>query len=138
MAGNEHQAKKVVADVIVESRIEVGHRGVLPGFELVTQLLMLALEELVAAQSVDGAMLGGCHQPGSRFVGHAGFRPLLERSNERVLREILGDPDVTDYARQTANESSRLDLPDRLDGAMCIGSRHGYQSHHLPPPVQVR
>ena len=80
---------------------------------------------------IDGAMLRGGHEPGARVVRDARLRPLLERGDEGVLREFLGKTDVAHDPRETGDEPGRLDPPDCVDRAMCIGSRHGYRSHHL-------
>ena len=86
---------------------------------------------LRAAQPVDGAVLGGGHQPGAGLVGDARSRPLLERGDERVLRQLLGHADVAHHAREAGDELGLLDPEDRVDGVMGIGSRHGYRSQHL-------
>ena len=103
----------------------------LPGLDLAAESLVLAFEQLVAAQVVDGAMLRGGHEPGARVVRDADCRPLLERGDEGILREFLGKTDVAHDPRETGDDPSRLDPPDRVDRAMCIGSRHGYRSHHV-------
>ncbi len=64
------------------------------------------------------------------LVGDARLRPLLERGDQGVLRQLLGQADVAHHAGQAGDEPGRLDAPDRLDGAMGIGSRHGHRSHH--------
>ena len=92
---------------------------------------MLALEPLVATEEIDGAMLRGGHQPRARIVRDSRFRPLLERGDESVLREFLGEANVAHDPRESGDDSGRLDPPDCVDGAVCIGSRHGYRSHHL-------
>ena len=46
--------------------------------------------------------------------------------------KIFGNAHVTNDPRETGDEPCRLDPPDRVDGAMCIGSCHYYRSHHLP------
>ncbi len=69
--------------------------------------------------------------------GHARRRPLLECRDQRVLREILGQPDVVHDTGESGNQLRRLDAPDRVDGAVGVGSRHGSQSHHAQRPVQV-
>ena len=56
--------------------------------------------------------------------------PLLERGDERVLREVLGEADVAHDAREAGDEPRRLDPPDRVDGAMGVGSGHSYRSDH--------
>ena len=85
---------------------------------------MLALEQRVAAEEVDRAVLGGGHQPGARVVRDARLRPLLERGDESILRELLGEADVAHHPREPGDESGRLDPPDGVDRAMCVGSRH--------------
>ena len=50
MAGGEDEAQQVVADVVVEGRVEIGHGRSCCGLELVAELLVLALEQLVAAR----------------------------------------------------------------------------------------
>ena len=100
------------------------------GLDLAAELLVLALDQLPPAQAVDGAMLGGGHEPGARLVRDARLRPLLERGDERVLRQLLGEADVAHHAREAGDELGLLDAEDRVDGAMGIGSRHGYRYHH--------
>ena len=63
--------------------------------------------------------------------GMPDFGPLLERGDERVLRQLLGEADVAHHAREAGDELRLLDAPDRVDGVMCIGSRHGYRYQHL-------
>src|SRR5207249_11297831 len=53
------------------------------------------------------------------------LRPLLERGDERVLREILGQPDVTHYPGESGDEPGGLDPVDRVDRATCIGRHRG-------------
>ena len=48
MTGREHQAQEVVADVVVDRGVEIRHGHLLLGLELVTELLVLALEQLAA------------------------------------------------------------------------------------------
>ena len=100
--------------------------------ELAADLLVLALEHLVPAQPVDGAALGGGHQPGAGLFGNARLRPLLERGDQRVLRQLLGEADVAHHAGEAGDELRLLDPPDRVDRAMdvgrrCIGSHRGYR-----------
>jgi len=51
---------------------------------------------------------------------------LLERGDERILCEILGDTDVAHYSRQPGDEPGRFDPPDGVGGTMGIGSCHSY------------
>ena len=124
MAGNEDQPQQIVADRIVERVIEVRRMGILVDRQLAADLLVLALEHLVAAQMVEGAPPGGRHQPGARPLRHALARPLPERRDQRLLRELLRQADIADDARQPGNELRLLDAPDSVDRAM-DGGRGG-------------
>src|SRR5437588_261380 len=92
---------------------------------------MFAFEKFVPAKVIDRAMLRGGHEPGAWVIRDARLGPLFERGNESVLRELLGKADVAHNARQPGDDPGRLDSPDRVNRAMCVGSRHGYPSHHL-------
>ena len=83
---------------------------------------MLALEERVSPEVIDCAVLGCGHKPGSRIVRDARLRPLFERSDESILREILGDAYIAHNSRETGDESRRLDPPYRVNRTMCISS----------------
>ena len=70
MAGGEDQAQQVVADVVVEGRIEI-RCSLLLHLELAAELLLLALQALAAADQVDSPVLGRAHEPGARPVRDA-------------------------------------------------------------------
>jgi hypothetical protein len=127
MARYEHEAQEVVADVIVERGVEIRHSHLPLSFELATKLLVLALKPFVSAERVDRAVLSCGHEPSARIVGDARLRPLLERRDESVLREFLGKTNIAHDPRKTGDDSGRLDSPDRIDGAVCIGSCHDYR-----------
>src|SRR6185437_13217906 len=131
MTGREHEAQKVVAHVIVDRGVKIRYGHLLLDLKLVADLLMLALQPLVTAQEVDGTMFRGGHQPSARIVRDARLGPLLKRGDESILRELLGEANVAHDAREASDEPRRLDPPDRVDYAMCIGSRHFYRSQHL-------
>ena len=59
MAGSEHEAQEIVANMIVERGIEIGLRRLLLDLKLVTELLMFSFEQLVAAEEIDRSMLRG-------------------------------------------------------------------------------
>jgi hypothetical protein len=50
---------------------------------------------------------------------------LLERRDQRILGELLGNADVAHHAREPGDQLGLLDAEDRLDSAMFIGRRHG-------------
>ena len=91
MAGDEHEAEQIVADLIVEGRVEIRLPRLLLDFELIAELLMLAFAQAVAAEDVDRPMLGGGHEPCAGIVRNAGLGPLLERRDEGVLGKFLGE-----------------------------------------------
>src|SRR3979490_1906 len=138
MAGYEYEAQEVVANVIVDRGFEIRHRHLLLGLDFAAEFLVLALEPLVSAQEIDCAVLRRSHQPGARVVRDARLRPLLERGDESVLRQLLGMADVTHDPRETRDDPGGLNPPDCVNHAMCIGSRHGYRSHHLYPASASR
>ena len=123
MACGEDQPQQVIADVIVECGVEVRGRGVLRDLQLVAELLMLALEQRASAQQVDGAVLRRRHEPRAGIARNARFGPLLERGNQRVVREVFGQPDIADDARQPGDEAGRFDSPDCVDCASACRSR---------------
>ncbi len=78
--------------------------------------LVLAIDHLLAAQHVDRAMLRSRDEPRAWIVGHARRRPRLDRRDQRLLREILGEADVAHDPHEAADEPRGLDPPDGLDG----------------------
>ena len=135
MTRDEDEAQQVVADVVVERGFEIGRGELALDREIVAVFLVLAALQLVAAQPVERAVLRRRHQPGARIVRDARLGPALERDDERVLRELLGDADVAHHAREPRDQPGRLDAEHRLDRAMGIGSRHDSRSEQLLPRV---
>src|SRR5450432_2021108 len=99
MTGDEQEAQQVIANVVVESGIQIRH-GHLFGAKLAAKLLMLAIEKLGPAEMVHRTMFGGGHEPGARVVRDARLRPSLERGDESILREILGKTDIAHDPRE--------------------------------------
>ena len=90
MAGDEEQAEELVAEVVVERRLDPGRAGV-GLLELAADLGVLQGAHPVAAETVDRPAAGRRHQPGAGVARHAGLRPFGERDDEGVLRQLLGD-----------------------------------------------
>src|SRR6266481_828655 len=101
MAGYEHEAQEVVAEVIVEDGVEIRHRHLLLGPEFATKLFVLALKSLGSAQEIDRTMFRGGRKPCSRVIGDAGLRPLLKRGNKSILCEFLGQTHIAHDPRDT-------------------------------------
>src|SRR5712691_12667354 len=119
MARHEDEAEEVVPDVLVDSRIEVN--ALMSPLNVATDLFVLALERLAAADQIDCLMLRGSHQPRAWLLRHAGDGPLLERGHQCVLRELFGCCEIANDASQPGDEPGRLDAPDRFDRAVRLG-----------------
>jgi hypothetical protein len=133
VAGGEDQAQQVVADVVVDRGVELGLAGLLLDLELAPELLVLALEPLAPTDEVDRTTLADGHEPGARAVRDARLGPLLQRCDERVLCEVLGQADVAHHSGEAGDEPGRLDPPDRIDRAMDGGGRHRAPTAAPPP-----
>ena len=119
VTAGEDEPQQVVGDVVDLERALVAGECDL---ELAHELLLLALERGGPPQRVDRAVLGGGHEPGARVVRDARLRPRLQRGDQRVLREVLGEADVADDAGQARDQPGGLDPPDRVDRA--LGGAH--------------
>ena len=137
MTGYEHETQEIIADVIVECGIGIRHGDRVLGLDRAAELRLLALEQGSPAQKIDGPVLGGGHEPGARIVRDARLWPALERDQQSVLGKLLGKTDVAHDPHEAGNEPRRLDSPDRIDGAMCIGSRHGCRYTIFSPSAQA-
>ncbi len=131
MARCEHQSQQVVADIIVKSGVEIGH-SVLLLQQLVAEFLVFPIEQAVTAEVVDCPVFCGGRQPGAGVPRHALGGPLLERGDQRVVRQVFGDADVADHARQAGDDLRGFDTPDRFNGSMDVGCGHRHPSNHLP------
>ncbi len=127
VAGGEDETQQVVAHVVVERRGQVRVVDIRGRPADLGELLPVAG---APAQQVDGAVLGRRHQPGAGVVRHPVRRPPLQRDDQRVLGQLLGEADVADQARETRDDPGGLDPPDRLHHAAGIGGRHGHRSSH--------
>src|SRR5205823_6132445 len=127
IAGDEHEAQQVVADGIVDCGVEI--RPPVPtDLDLVPELLVLTVEHLAAAQLVDRAMLRGGHEPGSRVVRDTRLGPALERYDERVLCQVLGQADVAGDPSEPGDQPGGLDAPHRVDRVVRVGLGHRLRS----------
>ena len=134
VAGGEDQPQQVVVDVVGSAGSPVGGGT---SSRVAPDLGQLAGVRLLAAYEVDRAVLGGGHEPGARLVRDARLRPLLQRGDQGVLRELLGDADVPHDAGDTGDDPRGLDPEYRFDrfGRACC--RHGHPSEQ-PRSRQAR
>ena len=58
------------------------------------ELSGLASQAFGAPEMIDAAPLGDGHQPRCRVLRDAGCRPLLQRGNECVLRQVLSERQI--------------------------------------------
>ena len=126
MAGREDQAQQVVVERVVDRRGQVGVLVLAAALELEPQLLRLAVVHAGAPQPVDRPVLGGGHEPGARVVRDARLGPLLERGDERLLGEVLGEADVAHDPRDAGDQPCRLDPPDAVEGAPDVAHGAAY------------
>ena len=68
-------------------------------------------------------MLGRGHQPRAGVARHTAGGPLLERGDQRIVRKIFGDRDVTHDAREAGDDLRRFHPPDGVDGVRDVGAR---------------
>ena len=115
VAGHEDEAQQLVAEIIVHSRFDGVGRAVVRLVERPRDLLVLALAHLVAPEGIDRATFGDGHQPGARIGRNAGGRPLGQRDDQRVLRQLLGTIDIPDDAGQARNEPGPFNAKGRFD-----------------------
>jgi hypothetical protein len=71
MAGREHEAQKIVADVVIDRGIEIGSGHFLLNVDLTAELLVFLFEPFAATEEIDRSMLGGGHEPSARVVRDA-------------------------------------------------------------------
>src|ERR1700688_2586366 len=122
MAGDEYQAEKVVANVIVDRGFQTSHGGLLPGIDFASKLFVFTFEKFCAAEGVNCAMLRRGHEPGARIIRDARLWPTFESGDECILCEVF---------RETDDEAGRLDSPDCVNRAMDVGGHEHHRSKHL-------
>ena len=104
MAGDEHQPEEIVADVVIDRHVTLGHGEILLDLEIAPDHVVLLRQERLPTHEVDRPPPADGHEPGARVVRDTLRGPLLERRDERVLGEILGEAHVADDASQPGDE----------------------------------
>jgi len=74
-------------------------------FDVAGEFFGLESQPFVASQPFDRPSLRSDHEPGTRIQRNAFRGPLLERGDERVVRDLFGGSDIAhvDSIRQTAS-----------------------------------
>ena len=132
MAGGEDQPQQIVAQIVVVERARCAPparpMALLPRRESRAELFVLAP---AACRAAARRWRGSSRWPSARRRGFRGrrSRPPLERRDQRVLSELLGQADVAHHARQGREEPGRLDPPQRLNPAPRLFRR----GCHRPP-----
>ncbi len=120
MAGCKDQPKHLVADVIIKRRVQIGHRLLLR-FQFARNHLVFTREHAGTAQVVQGAAFGRRHQPRPRPFRNAAHRPMLERRQQRVLRQLLRQRHITQHFGKAGDKARLLDPPDGKNCALDFG-----------------
>ncbi|MGB7052182.1 MAG: hypothetical protein WBG41_11480 [Acidimicrobiales bacterium] len=110
MTGGEDQSQDVIVDVIGINRIRWKH--VCNGSPDFGQLASVGL---LPAHEIDGPVLGRRHEPGTWIVRDARLRPDLKRSDQTILRQFLGDSDITNDVSHASDDPGVLNPEDRLN-----------------------
>src|SRR5712691_5231815 len=103
MTRDKNQPQQVVAHIVVESRIKIGHGHLFRG-KFAAKLLVLTIKTRVSTELVYGTMFRGGHQPCARIIRDARLRPSLERGDQSVLCEIFGEADIAHDTRERGDE----------------------------------
>ena len=103
VARDEHEAKEIVADLVVECGQDVQWRCLIAP-KIAAHLLVFVGEALVAPEPIDRSTFRGGHEPGARVVRDARLRPLLEGCDQRILGELLGEAHVVRHTHETGDE----------------------------------
>ena len=129
VGGDEDQSQHVVVDV-VGVPTEVGIR---PGVQVAGHLHILRVETFLPTPAIDCPSLGHGGEPGARISRDTRLRPLRQRLDQRLLRQVLGDTDITHHPCQGGDDLGCLHTPHRVNGAV-----DGFRRTHLRSDQLVR
>lgn len=122
MTGGEDQPQHLITNVVIEGRVEIGHR-VLLGLQRHRDHRKFAGQHRCAAQMLLRAASGGGHQPSARTIGNAGLWPPFQRRDERILGQFLSQRHVAQHPTQAGGQPGLLDPPCGKDRAVDIALR---------------
>ena len=116
VTGGEDQAQQVVADLVLPGLAQrihkIGHNQRFLRLQLVADLLQLFAVHLLVPQVIQRTVFGHPHQPGAGIVRHTLARPAFQCGHQRVLRQLLSQPDVAHQTRHRGHDLRGLDAPD--------------------------
>jgi hypothetical protein len=84
--------------VKIKRRVQIGH-CLLFRLQLESDHLVFAREHAGAAQMVQRPAFCHRHQPCARFFRNACRGPMLQRRQQRLLRQILGERHIAQHPR---------------------------------------
>ena len=133
VAAREDQSESVVRDRHRFLRVTRFDRGQLRlDHRLPSQPLRLLPEAPTAAEPIDRAIARRRRDPGGRVVRDAPFRPALERGDERLLDDLLGEVEVAEDADERRDRPPLLFAEQAVDD-LVGGAVGGDQSAAAAP-----
>ena len=93
MAGGEDQPQQLVADIVIQRGIRIGH-GLLLLRHIARDDVVLLGQHAAAAQMIERPAFGDRHQPGAGLFRKARRGPMFERGHQGFLRQILSERHV--------------------------------------------
>jgi hypothetical protein len=117
MAGDEHEAEKIIAHIVIELSFKIRHSHLL-GLKLAAKFLVFEFQPRAPAEVIDSAMLGCGHEPGARIFRYARLRPLFERRDQSVLRQVFREANIAHHTCECRDEPGRFHSPDGIDGTV--------------------
>src|SRR5262245_58444032 len=118
MAGSEDESQEVVTDVVVGRLLDRVCRTLLPVLHGSRDLGFFPFPALLTIDALQRAILRDLHEPSAGLTRNAAFTPGLERSDERVLGELLGRTQVAaNDSSKPCHEPCPFDSKNRFDSS---------------------
>ena len=114
MTGDEDEPEDVVVDGIGVPGQCVRTRDLLI-LEAAPECCDALIEALTPPPRVDRTSLRHGHQPSGGIRRHPGLRPRCQGLGQRLLRKVLGEPEIADVAGEGGDDLRPLDPPRRRD-----------------------
>ena len=88
-------AREAISDIVVKGGLGLRHRA-LGAFHVPADLGVSGLGAALSLEEVQRAVSRRGHEPRAGIVRNAAIRPLVQRGNQRILRQLFGQVDVAD------------------------------------------